>query len=57
VGEIAQAPVESLPAWGDVAAIDLDFAVWTREGVAAPITRSELEAFQPGEGTRSGGTA
>ncbi|MFH8902578.1 SpoIIE family protein phosphatase [Streptomyces coeruleorubidus] len=34
IGETAQSLAESLLAWGDVAAIDLDFAVWTGEGVA-----------------------
>ncbi|MEU1850514.1 SpoIIE family protein phosphatase [Streptomyces sp. NPDC019990] len=34
VGETAQSLAESLLAWGDVAAIDLDFAVWTGEAVA-----------------------
>ncbi|MDR6975258.1 serine phosphatase RsbU (regulator of sigma subunit)/anti-sigma regulatory factor (Ser/Thr protein kinase) [Streptomyces sp. 3330] len=33
VGETAQSLAESLLAWGDVAAVDLDFAVWTGEGV------------------------
>jgi serine phosphatase RsbU (regulator of sigma subunit)/anti-sigma regulatory factor (Ser/Thr protein kinase) len=33
IGETAQSLAESLLAWGDVAAIDLDFAVWTGEGV------------------------
>ncbi|MFH8497283.1 ATP-binding SpoIIE family protein phosphatase [Streptomyces coeruleorubidus] len=32
IGETAQSLAESLLAWGDVAAIDLDFAVWTGEG-------------------------
>ncbi|MET7733887.1 SpoIIE family protein phosphatase [Streptomyces sp. NPDC005402] len=31
VGETAQSLAESLLAWGDVTAIDLDFAVWTGE--------------------------
>ncbi|OMI90695.1 phosphatase [Streptomyces sp. M1013] len=34
IGETAQSLAESLLAWGDVAAVDLDFAVWTGEGVA-----------------------
>ncbi|MEU3937605.1 SpoIIE family protein phosphatase [Streptomyces sp. NPDC029044] len=34
VGETAQSLAESLLAWGDVAAVDLDFAVWTGEGVS-----------------------
>lgn len=34
IGETAQSLAESLLAWGDVAAIDLDFAVWTGEGVS-----------------------
>ncbi|WP_399881661.1 SpoIIE family protein phosphatase [Streptomyces sp. BBFR51] len=33
IGETAQSLAESLLAWGEVAAIDLDFAVWTGEGV------------------------
>ncbi len=33
IGETAQSLAESLLAWGDVAAIDLDFAVWTGERV------------------------
>ncbi|MEU6773264.1 SpoIIE family protein phosphatase [Streptomyces sp. NPDC046759] len=33
IGETAQSLAESLRAWGDVAAVDLDFAVWTGEGV------------------------
>ncbi|MGX1267890.1 SpoIIE family protein phosphatase [Streptomyces phaeoluteigriseus] len=33
VGETAQSLAQSLLAWGDVAAVDLDFAVWTGEGV------------------------
>ncbi|MDN0198324.1 SpoIIE family protein phosphatase [Streptomyces sp. S.PNR 29] len=33
IGETAQSLAESLLAWGDVAAIDLDFAVWTGEAV------------------------
>ncbi|WP_031034317.1 SpoIIE family protein phosphatase [Streptomyces sp. NRRL F-5650] len=33
IGETAQSLAESLLAWGDVAAIDLDFAVWTGEHV------------------------
>ncbi|MCX4768002.1 SpoIIE family protein phosphatase [Streptomyces sp. NBC_01275] len=33
IGETAQSLAESLLAWGDVAAVDLDFAVWTGEGV------------------------
>ncbi|MEW2400963.1 SpoIIE family protein phosphatase [Streptomyces sp. NPDC046862] len=33
IGETAQSLAESLLAWGDVAAIDLDFAVWTGEVV------------------------
>ncbi|MEV6942496.1 SpoIIE family protein phosphatase [Streptomyces sp. NPDC051172] len=33
VGETAQSLAESLLAWGDVTAIDLDFAVWTGEVV------------------------
>ncbi|MET7451665.1 SpoIIE family protein phosphatase [Streptomyces sp. NPDC005574] len=32
IGETAQSLAESLLAWGDVAAVDLDFAVWTGEG-------------------------
>ncbi|MFD5476377.1 ATP-binding SpoIIE family protein phosphatase [Streptomyces hawaiiensis] len=35
IGETAQSLAESLLAWGDVAAVDLDFAVWTGEGVSA----------------------
>ncbi|MFH8658502.1 ATP-binding SpoIIE family protein phosphatase [Streptomyces afghaniensis] len=31
IGETAQSLAESLLAWGDVAAVDLDFAVWTGE--------------------------
>ncbi|CAL9483533.1 SpoIIE family protein phosphatase [Streptomyces sp. NPDC058947] len=34
IGETAQSLAESLLAWGDVAAVDLDFAVWTGEAVA-----------------------
>ncbi|MFB0614749.1 SpoIIE family protein phosphatase [Streptomyces sp. AGS-58] len=33
IGETAQSLAESLLAWGDVAAVDLDFSVWTGEGV------------------------
>ncbi|MGW2565714.1 SpoIIE family protein phosphatase [Streptomyces sp. NPDC001537] len=33
IGETAQSLAESLLAWGDVTAIDLDFAVWTGEVV------------------------
>lgn len=33
IGETAQSLAQSLLAWGDVAAIDLDFAVWTGEVV------------------------
>jgi serine phosphatase RsbU (regulator of sigma subunit)/anti-sigma regulatory factor (Ser/Thr protein kinase) len=33
IGDTAQALAQSLLAWGDVAAVDLDFAVWTGEGV------------------------
>ncbi|MFI7499168.1 SpoIIE family protein phosphatase [Streptomyces sp. NPDC049687] len=33
IGETAQSLAQSLLAWGDVAAIDLDFAVWTGEAV------------------------
>ena len=33
IGETAQSLAESLLAWGDVAAIDLDFALWTGEVV------------------------
>ncbi|MER6568779.1 SpoIIE family protein phosphatase [Streptomyces sp. NPDC001093] len=33
IGETAQSLAQSLLAWGDVAAVDLDFAVWTGEGV------------------------
>ncbi|WP_190198431.1 ATP-binding SpoIIE family protein phosphatase [Streptomyces djakartensis] len=33
IGETAQSLAESLLAWGDVAAVDLDFAVWTGEAV------------------------
>ncbi|MEU0074904.1 SpoIIE family protein phosphatase [Streptomyces sp. NPDC006332] len=33
IGETAQSLAESLLAWGDVAAIDLDFAVWTGDVV------------------------
>jgi serine phosphatase RsbU (regulator of sigma subunit)/anti-sigma regulatory factor (Ser/Thr protein kinase) len=33
IGETAQSLAHSLLAWGDVAAVDLDFAVWTGEGV------------------------
>ncbi|MFD3616208.1 SpoIIE family protein phosphatase [Streptomyces sp. NPDC058676] len=35
IGETAQSLAESLLAWGDVAAVDLDFAMWTGEGVTA----------------------
>ncbi|MFI9753391.1 ATP-binding SpoIIE family protein phosphatase [Streptomyces collinus] len=34
IGETAQSLAESLLAWGDVAAVDLDFSVWTGEGVS-----------------------
>ena len=34
IGETAQSLAESLLAWGDVAAVDLDFAVWSGEGVS-----------------------
>ncbi|MGW5197569.1 SpoIIE family protein phosphatase [Streptomyces spiralis] len=33
IGETAQSLAQSLLAWGEVAAVDLDFAVWTGEGV------------------------
>ncbi|GGJ08448.1 ATP-binding SpoIIE family protein phosphatase [Streptomyces brasiliensis] len=33
IGDTAQSLAQSLLAWGDVAAVDLDFAVWTGEGV------------------------
>ncbi|WP_328540548.1 ATP-binding SpoIIE family protein phosphatase [Streptomyces sp. NBC_00344] len=33
IGETAQSLAESLLAWGEVAAVDLDFAVWTGEAV------------------------
>ncbi|WP_046728886.1 ATP-binding SpoIIE family protein phosphatase [Streptomyces humi] len=33
VGETAQSLAQSLLAWGDVAAVDLDYAVWTGEAV------------------------
>ncbi|MBY8340982.1 SpoIIE family protein phosphatase [Streptomyces spinosirectus] len=33
IGETAQSLAQSLLAWGDVAAVDLDFAVWTGEAV------------------------
>ncbi|MGW7257684.1 SpoIIE family protein phosphatase [Streptomyces sp. NPDC054834] len=33
IDETAQSLAQSLLAWGDVAAVDLDFAVWTGEGV------------------------
>ncbi|MFG2882723.1 SpoIIE family protein phosphatase [Streptomyces sp. NPDC048297] len=33
IGDTAQSLAQSLLAWGEVAAIDLDFAVWTGEGV------------------------
>ncbi|MFJ9737173.1 SpoIIE family protein phosphatase [Streptomyces sp. NPDC101166] len=33
IGETAQSLAQSLLAWGDVAAVDLDFTVWTGEGV------------------------
>ncbi|MEV8566136.1 SpoIIE family protein phosphatase [Streptomyces sp. NPDC051322] len=33
IGDTAQSLAQSLLAWGDVAAIDLDFAVWTGEAV------------------------
>ncbi|MFI1051840.1 SpoIIE family protein phosphatase [Streptomyces griseoruber] len=33
IGETAQSLAQSLLAWGDVAAIDLDYAVWTGEAV------------------------
>lgn len=39
IGETAQSLAESLLAWGDVAAVDLDFAVWTGEGVAGQVPR------------------
>ncbi|MFI5673535.1 ATP-binding SpoIIE family protein phosphatase [Streptomyces cellulosae] len=39
IGETAQSLAESLLAWGDVAAVDLDFAVWTGEGVTEPAQR------------------
>ena len=35
IGETAQSLAQSLLAWGDVAAVDLDLAVWTGEGVTA----------------------
>ncbi|MFE2512015.1 SpoIIE family protein phosphatase [Streptomyces naganishii] len=34
IGQTAQALAESLLAWGDVAAVDLDYAVWTGEKTA-----------------------
>lgn len=36
IGETAQSLAQSLLAWGDVAAVDLDFAVWTGEGLTRP---------------------
>jgi serine phosphatase RsbU (regulator of sigma subunit)/anti-sigma regulatory factor (Ser/Thr protein kinase) len=43
IGETAQSLAESLLAWGDVAAIDLDFAVWTGEVVTEkPLRRIRL---------------
>ncbi|MFI8947255.1 SpoIIE family protein phosphatase [Streptomyces sp. NPDC053750] len=33
IGETAQSLAQSLLAWGDVAAVDLDYAVWTGEGI------------------------
>ncbi|WP_030660412.1 ATP-binding SpoIIE family protein phosphatase [Streptomyces cellulosae] len=39
IGETAQSLAESLLAWGDVAAVDLDFAVWTGEGVTEQAQR------------------
>ncbi|MFE5889640.1 SpoIIE family protein phosphatase [Streptomyces sp. NPDC056468] len=39
IGETAQSLAESLLAWGDVAAVDLDFAVWTGEGVTGQVQR------------------
>ena len=39
IGETAQSLAESLLAWGDVAAVDLDFAVWTGEGVTDQVQR------------------
>jgi serine phosphatase RsbU (regulator of sigma subunit)/anti-sigma regulatory factor (Ser/Thr protein kinase) len=33
IGETAQSLAQSLLAWGDVAAVDLDYAVWTGEAV------------------------
>ncbi|WP_432118791.1 SpoIIE family protein phosphatase [Streptomyces sp. bgisy032] len=39
IGETAQSLAESLLAWGDVAAVDLDFAVWTGEGVTGQTQR------------------
>ncbi|EGX58452.1 hypothetical protein SZN_17812 [Streptomyces zinciresistens K42] len=39
VGETSQSLAESLLAWGDVAAVDLDFAVWTGEGVTGRAKR------------------
>ncbi|MFI1093274.1 SpoIIE family protein phosphatase [Streptomyces sp. NPDC020917] len=33
IGETAQSLAQSLMAWGDVAAVDLDYAVWTGEAV------------------------
>ncbi|MGW1956099.1 SpoIIE family protein phosphatase [Streptomyces sp. NPDC001920] len=33
IGETAQSLAESLLAWGDVTAVDLDFAVWTGEAI------------------------
>ncbi|WP_426570305.1 SpoIIE family protein phosphatase [Streptomyces canus] len=42
IGETAQSLAESLLAWGDVAAVDLDFAVWTGEGVTGQQGRIRL---------------
>ncbi|MFJ8464719.1 ATP-binding SpoIIE family protein phosphatase [Streptomyces swartbergensis] len=42
IGETAQSLAESLLAWGDVAAIDLDFTVWTGEGVTGQQGRLRL---------------
>ncbi|MFE0460300.1 SpoIIE family protein phosphatase [Kitasatospora sp. NPDC058965] len=33
IGETAQSLAQSLLTWGDVAAVDLDYAVWTGEGI------------------------
>ncbi|MEU1180182.1 SpoIIE family protein phosphatase [Streptomyces sp. NPDC005820] len=37
IGETAQSLAQSLLAWGDVAAVDLDYAVWTGEAVTEQV--------------------